>query len=82
MRTLALSSETALKAWELRKQGLTLDQIVAELRLPANKRQAVSRAIREVTSAKERIGCWDLLTVGEMLIALQSRTDAPDTTQP
>jgi len=78
-----ISTAQALEAARLSASGFKLDQIVAMLGLQRRARSAVWRAIREVTTAQERIavarrtGCYDTLSVGEAVAAM-ARADEPE----
>jgi hypothetical protein len=73
----ALTPTQAIEAWRLVASGTKLGDVAKSLGLRCS-RMSISRAVRGVTSAQERIeiaqrtGNWDCgLTVGETLIALR-----------
>jgi hypothetical protein len=81
----ALSPAQSIEAWRLVKNGTHLGDVAKALGLRCS-RMSISRAVRAVTSAEERIdlaqrtGNWDCgLTVGETLIALRGAGAPADT---
>jgi hypothetical protein len=73
----SLTPPQAIEAWRLVRAGTKLSDVAKALGLRCS-RMSISRAVRSVTSAEERIeiaqrtGNWDCgLTVGETLIALR-----------
>jgi hypothetical protein len=74
--TKVISTSQALEAAQLTRNGFKLDHIVAMLGLTKRSRSAVWRAIRDVTTAEERIALYrrtgrsDVLSVGEAVAAL------------